>query len=384
VSHLHIDFETRSAVVLKKCGADVYSRHQSTDILCIGYAFDDEAPWVWANGSSHTLIHLFDYVEKGGPVIAHNAHFELLIWNEIGVKQYGWPKLKPEQMICTMAMAYAMALPGSLEQAAAAAGIDQKKDMEGHRIMRQLSKPKSETICLECMGEGWNSWPHTPVGISPPKLPCTDCNSSGKNFTWHTDPEKYQRLYDYCKQDIEVERELFKRLMQLSPKEKDLWVLDYKINQRGIRIDLRAVETAIELVNLEKKRLDDEMRKVTSGAVATCTAVGQISDWLKSCGVEVNGVAKGDVVDLLNDPTLPPQCRKALLLRQEAAKSSTAKLKAMLIGVCPDGRARGILQYSVASTGRWGGRRIQTQNLPRPSISQEDISSVFTLMAGAQ
>lgn len=347
---LFIDFETRSTVNIKKAGADVYARHPSTDAWCMGYAVNDMPVDLTTRQSGWDEWSAADFADwPMGEMtfVAHNAAFELAIWNHIMVPRYGWPPLKPEQVVCTMAMAYAMALPGALADAAPAAGIDVQKDMQGHRIMLQLAQPRTEDP-----------------------------------LTWYTPeefPEKFERLYAYCKQDVEVERQLYKRLLPLSDSERRLWILDQKINQRGVQVDLPAVRKAIEIVRMETNRLNAEMRKVTNNAVATCGAHQQLKDWLLFRGVSTDSVAKGDVTDLLAGP-LPDDCRAALLLRQEAAKTSTAKFEAMLNGACDDGRLRGMFQYHAASTGRWGGRRVQLQNLPRPKLKQAEIDQIFEVL----
>jgi DNA polymerase len=350
MSELHADFETRSTVDLKTSGADVYARHPSTDINCFGFAFDEEPPIIIKRGEPLPK-RVEEQIRSGGTLIAHNAAFELVIWNNVCVPKYGWPKLNANQCECTMAMSYAMAIPASLEKAAAAMGINQQKDMTGQRVMLQLARPR-------------------------------DTAPDGSPIWWEEKdaPEKFEKLYAYCKQDIEVERELKKRLMQLSPKEKTVWLLDQKINQTGVRVDIKAVRAAIGIIELEKKRLDLAIRDVTNNAVATCTAVAQLTDWIKFQGIDLDGVAKADILYLLSKDHLPEPVRQALLLRQEAAKSSTAKLNSMLNRVCPDGRIRGIFQYHGAATGRWAGRGIQPQNFPRNSISQDDIEGVFKIL----
>jgi DNA polymerase len=345
---LHGDFETRSAVDLKACGADVYARHDSTDILCFAYAFDDGPVELIRLGDplpNEIKLHLLD----GGIFVAHNAAFELAIWNYVCARKYNWPKLKPEQCRCTMVMAYAMAIPGSLEKSAAAMGIDQQKDLAGQRVMMQLSQPKEVLQCED--GTPFYHW-----------------------FTDPEHPEKFEKLYEYCKQDIRVEQELFKRLMKLSPSEQKLWEIDQRINQRGVYVDLPAVEAAIKLVEGEKVRLDQAMREATENQVATCTASTQLKKWIISEGFETEGVAKAHVDELLKNPALPEKIKKAVLLRQEAAKSSTAKLVAMKDGACADSRIRGLFQYHGASTGRWAGRRIQPQNFPRSKLDQTFIN----------
>ena len=353
--HLHLDFETRSPVDIKTAGADVYARDPQTDVLCIAFAIDDEPISLLIRPfTAESTEKLYRHVAEGRIVIAHNAPFELAIWNHVMARKYGAPVLAPEQMICTMAMAYAMALPGSLDKASAAMGIDQQKDMQGQRIMLQLAQPR------DILQDGTVVW-----------------------YTPETAPEKFERLHSYCKQDVEVERQLFKRMLPLSAAEAETWALDYRINQRGVLVDVAVVKAAIAVVDNEQRRLDLLMREITGNQVAACTASNQLLQWLKFRGCKIEGVAKADVNALLAKE-IPDDCRTALLLRQEAAKSSTAKLKTMLKGVCDDGRLRGSFQYHGAATGRWAGRRVQLQNLPRPTISQADINGVFSLLGSVQ
>lgn len=358
---LFLDFETKSACDIRKAGADAYARHPTTDILCVGYTYADEKIVHCVKPEEIRERAIGSLIWQGIPVVAHNAPFELAIWNHVGVRHYGWPRLKPEQTICTMAMAYSAALPGALADAAPASGLTVQKDSAGHRIMLQLSQPRArDEDCLFCE-DG-----------------CAEC------ITWWTPedvPEKFEKLYAYCRQDIEVERQLYNRLLKLSSKEREIWLLDHKINQRGVQVDLKAVDAAMELVEMEKKRLNLELNAVTRGAVSVTSATGQLTDWIRSRGVETEGVAKSDVLELLGRDTIPADVREALLLRQEAAKSSTAKLKAMRLGACDDGRLRGMFQYyGAGATGRWAGRRVQLQNLPRPVLSQKQIEEVFEVL----
>ena len=346
---LHIDFETRSAVDLRKAGLHRYAADPTTDVLCMAYAFADKEPDLYVRGGC-IGEDVYYHVEAGGTVCAHNVAFELAIWNNVMVPRYGWPVLKPEQCICTMAMAYAMGLPGSLENAAAAVGIEDRKDQAGRRVMLQLSKPR------EVKDDG--------------------------SIVWWDDPAKAERLYAYCKQDVEVERQLHHRLRPLPEAERRLWLLDYAINARGVAVDSRAVEAAIQVVESEADRLNNAMREVTGGAVSTCSAVGQLGDWIKWQGVKMDGVAKADVLDALAGD-LPEKVRTALELRREAAKASTAKLKPMRDAAGSDGRLHGMFQYHGAATGRWAGRLVQLHNMPRPrnGVKPKHVEEMIALMA---
>ena len=360
---LHIDFETYSAADLPNCGLDNYASDPSTGVHCMGFAFNDEPVSLWPLDGVQDVL---EHIRSGGTVVAHNAAFELAIWNKVCVTKLGWPALKPEQMRCTMAQAYAMSLPGSLDKASAALGVGQSKDMAGARVMMQLAKPR---------------FYHEP---SNPDARYIDSNGKGLvPVFWKPEdhPAKFRKLYDYCKQDVEVERALDERMMQLSDVEQRLWVLDYKINQRGVHVDLPSINAAIKLVETEKARLDADMLRTTSGVVGKCTEVQLLVKWIRSQGVELNGLAKADVLNALaaDESALPVNVRKALELRKEAAKSSTAKLLAMRDRASRDGRVRGTLQYHGASTGRWAARGIQVQNFPRPryGVGQAQVEDVI-------
>jgi len=348
---IHIDFETRSACNLREAGVDVYSKHPTTEVLCVGIAVGQSPPQVIDPTEVDGWHYKYSFV-------AHNAAFEIAIWNNVCVPKYNWPPITPEQFQCTMVMAYAMGLPGNLDDASAAVGIEVGKDQEGKRIMMQLCKPK----------EIWPTTHQHPSRADP-------------YVWWEEDeyPEKYEKLYKYCLQDVKVERELFHRLKPLSEAEQRVWVLDQKINERGVGIDVEAVKIAFEIVEMEKERLNNLMGEVTEGMVPTCTANTALLRWIRGFNIEINSVDKGTVASLL-EKDIPRDVRLAIQLRQQAAKTSTAKLKTMLASVSDDGRIRGALQYHGASTGRWAGRKIQVQNFPRPSISQVEIDWVFSLL----
>lgn len=345
---LHIDFETFSACELKERGLHNYATDPTTGVHCMAYAFDDGPVNLFSGAALDPARAHGDFrreleyhIASGGLVYAHNAAFELAIWNNILVPRYGWPSLLPEQCRCTMAMCYAMSLPGALANAAPALGIEQRKDQAGARVMMQLAKPKDTRTPTPTKPDDYRFWQPS------------------------DDPAKFEQLYAYCRQDVEVERAIHGRLMELSDYEQNLWCLDFKVNERGVQVDVAAIDKAIGLVQAEQKRLNAEMLKVTSGVVGACTEVQLLVKWIRSQGVEIKGLAKADVLDALSGE-LPANVAAALRLRKEAAKSSTAKLIAMKERASADGRVRGIHQYHGASTGRWAGRGIQTQNYPRP------------------
>jgi len=345
-----IDFETRSTVDLKKSGSDVYARHLSTEIMCLSYAFDNGPVKTWRRLDDSPSL-LLRHVSEGHPVVGHNiGGFEVPVWNNVG-KRLGWSELKIEQCRDTMVMAYAMSLPGSLEHAAAAVGIEAQKDLKGSRIMLTLCKPKG----------------------------FTDYGAP----TWDEDPDKLEALYRYCEQDVEVERQLYNRLQPLSADEQAVWVLDHKINQRGVKLAAKELDAAIKIVDLEKRKFNQRIQKISKAFISTYNETGRFKEWIESRGVaNVPSIAKADVVELLSREDLPADVREALMLRQEAAKSSTAKLESMISSTGSDGRIRGIFQYHGAGTGRWAGRRIQPQNFPRGNLNPTQVEEVFGVLGG--
>lgn len=358
--HLHCDFESRSVLDLKEVGLDNYVDDETTEPTMMGYAFGDDEVRLWLLGEPLPWA-IAEHVYAGGLVYAHNASFEIQVWNRICAPRYGWPKLSLDQMRCTMALCYAQGLPGKLEEAAPALGITERKDAEGHRVMMQLARPR-----------------HIYAPGEPMKRRVKDAVSrylalpDGRVAEYWDNPEKWEKCRAYCRQDVVVERELTKRLMPLSAKEQQLWVLDATINARGVRVDVPAIKGALVVVEAEKARLNAEMERVTGGMVSSTTNVNVLTDFVRFMGVETEGVAKADVNLLLEDPKLPASVRAALLLRQEAGKASLAKLDKMLSLKGSGDRIRFGYAYHGANTGRWAARGAQFQNAPRVSKAFKD------------
>src|ERR1700688_3777219 len=180
-----LDFETFSRIDLKKSGLHNYATDESTGVHCMSYGPDPEHVKTWVEGEPFPTD-LKAHIDQGGIITAWNAAFELAIWNLCCTRKYGWKPLPISQVRCSMVRAYAMALPGALEDAAPALGVDQRKDAEGHRIMLQLSKQKKD------------------------------------GTMWRRDVEsldKFMRVYEYNRQDVRTELSCLERLMELSPSE---------------------------------------------------------------------------------------------------------------------------------------------------------------------
>lgn len=361
---LHIDLETRSTLDLRKTGAYPYAKHPTTDIWCACYAFDDGPVETWTPDDErllaagvNTIEDIAEHVERGGIIYAHNAAFERTLWQHLLGPRYGWPIPKVEQWRCTMVQCYAMALPGSLANAAEAVNLGIEKDDAGHRLMMQMCRPRS----YRCPAPKGDDLIPVPV--------------------WWDVPEKIERLIAYCKNDVEVERALHKRLRPLMPSELALWHLDQTINDRGVYVDVLLCDAAKSVVSATTGKLDAEMRALTEGFVSRCSNRNQLVEWVRAQGVDATSIAKDQIEELLADPDLVPHVQHALTLRLESAKSSVAKIDTLLRGMCPDGRVRGLLQFHAASTGRWAGRRFQPQNLKRPEMeTAEEVDEAIALL----
>jgi DNA polymerase len=342
---IHIDLETRSAADLKKTGLYVYAEHPTTDVWCACWCIDDGPIHTWLPGDpfpSDLGVALFD----GAVIVAHNAGFEHALWTHVLAPRYGWPDVPFDAFRCTAAMAAAMALPRDLAGAAIAMGLEEQKDMSGKRLMMQMAKPRR----IE------NGVP-----------------------VWWDVPAKLERLIDYCKQDVEVERALTKKLRPLSEAEHAIWQLDHKINTRGVKVDIPSVKKADALVKAALDELNREIAARTQQRVTAASQAARLTEWLREHGVDVESVDKAAIKSaLLQEMT--PNVRRVLEIRQQAAKSSTAKLEAFRGRTSPDGRMRENLMYHGAATGRWSGKGAQLQNLPRPGLENSVIEQAFGVL----
>jgi len=342
----HIDFETRSATDLKKSGVHKYCEDRTT------------RPWgfSWRIGNTGTVrqwrpgyadpVELLEHIRMGGKVVAHNAAFERYVWNLVLRRMLPhWPELKIEQQDCTMARAAAVAHPQDLDKLCNVLQTSTRKDREGHGLMLKMAKPRR-------------------------------FNEDG-SITWWDEPELVDRLMAYCDTDVYTETDVDDMLPALTDRWQDVWRFDQTINERGVCLDMPAVHQLASLVELAKKEADRTMRTVTNRMVPKCTNVGKIIEFLNSRGIETTTLKKGDQDDLLfvaeinNDQA----AHDAIMLRRSASKTSTAKYTAMVNCASSDNRARQLLNFHAASTGRWGGRLIQPQNFPRVDPDDEVLGA---------
>ena len=340
-----IDFETRSAVDLRKTGVYKYAADPSTDIWCMAY----KAPWsddvlVWQPGDERD-IYLEDWIMAGGLLSAWNSQFERTIWNEIMVSRYQWPATRIKQWRCTMAQASAMGLPRALGQAAAVLGVEEQKDKTGAALMLRMARPRK-------------------------------VNADG-SYTWWNTKDKVEALVAYCRQDVRTELSVAEVLNAMPDSERRLYQLDQRINDRGVALDVDLVHRVKALAGNASIEIDAEIQRLTKGQVKAATNGMDLVAWLNSHGIATKSVDKQTVARLLTSDKLHPVIREVLTLRQNGAKSSTAKYDAMLHAVNGDGRMRGLLVYHGAATGRWSGKLVQPQNFPRPQKKQDELDEII-------
>lgn len=362
------DFETASAVELKKVGAWAYAEHPTTEVLCLSFEADGRiVTWhpiarPWKGPHTSDLMRL---IEDHDVIFVSHGDFERAIWHCIMVPLYGFPPLPPERWTDTMAVCAMKQLPLKLEEALVVLHSPFEKDAEGSKLTISLSKVNKKSGMLD------------------------------------RSPATLRRVYQYCESDVAGERWLLNRVGGFQPGEREVWLLDQKINQRGVGIDLDYVRACQKVVDGAMVPLDKEFSELTGGL--RITQRDRIMEWLRARtdavpdlkkatiegligkGVDVDdededesdegddGSTGGDISGFRPGAMgLHPQVKRVLGIRQLAGSASIKKLGAMLACTSSDGRARGLLQYHRAGPGRWAGRLLQPQNFPRPSLKDED------------
>lgn len=339
-----LDFETRSECDLKRAGSYKYARHPSTEVLCVSYAFGAAEPQLWHPGCDAPQD-LFDAIAAGAPVVAHHASFERNIWLHVCAARMNWPKILLKQWRCTMGAAANRGLPLGLDVVSRVLNLGHKKDTAAAARVKKAWSPNKAKASKK--------------NPNPPK--------------WIEDPETLATMHEYCRDDVRAERDLDKVVGRLPAREQAIWRLDQVINERGVRIDVPAVEAAISLVEQVEEKMIGRFAALTAGTgIEKPSQVARIQTWLHGRGIHLDDLTADTVKLTLQRADLPDLEREVLQIRQALSLASTKKLQAMLDCVCDDGRARGLLQYHGAvPTGRWAGRLIQPQNFKRPTNAYE-------------
>lgn len=343
---VYIDFETYSETDIKK-GAWAYSKHPSTEVLCLAYAIGDREPEIiqWPehsikiaqDGCPYTmvdpyLIRLLDLIKDPDTLfIAHNASFEYSIWANKLVPA-GWPEIPIRRWECTAAKAAICALPRSLDKCASALGLEHNKDKEGQLVMRKLCQPRKPTK-----------------------------NNPNTRYPYIEHLSLYRKLYEYCKQDVRVEREIDKILPSLGLTERKIWELDLKINTRGVNFDTKTVNNACDLLDENERVLTEDLKRVTQYKITSFGQVAAIKDFLGSADTTAETLKT-----YLEKKYYQNQEQKRVVeIRLALANISIKKLNYIQNTVDDTGKLYNNLLYCGAATGRWSGVGVQLQNLPR-------------------
>jgi DNA polymerase len=331
-----IDFETRSTAELPDVGLDNYANHPSTEVLCIAFGTTPQNVKVTAPNQTTNLDlnDLLAYVRGGGKIAAWNAMFEYAIWNCVCVPKYGWPVLKLEQCIDTMAVAAANNIPQSLEDAGAFLDAQYQKDPIGKRLIQKLCKPNIKGI-------------------------------------FNNDPALLNQLYQYCIRDVQTEMAIGAILRPLEDAEQAVWTLTQRINTRGVPVDPKELQNAVLAVEKAQAAIDAECVALTG---CKPSERAKLLDWINQ---KIPHAPMPDLtaetVSKMLQCNIFPVIKRALELRQEGSQTSVAKYAKML-EVQREGRIRNTLVYHGASTGRWASRGgLNLQNIARPTLSDEEI-----------
>lgn len=352
---INLDFETRSAVDIKKAGAWRYSIDESTEVLCFAYRIDGGPIKLWSpffqdfeEKPGRIPEDLFQAIGEGATVYAWNSFFEFSIWNNVLTAYRGFMTLPLNRFMDTAAKASALALPRNLADSSIALGLPVEKDMAGRRLMLKMSKPRRAR-----QDEKKEILKDKNI-ISLKDNGFLDTINDKEFYLYHEDPKDFMRLFDYCKKDVEVESAIAAKLEYLPWKENELWLFDQRINLRGVPIDTLMVKKSLGFLSRYFGELLKELVEITDSEVTTANQRKRILEWLETRGVFLEGLTKDDVIEALKDENLDDKSRRVLEIRQLLGKTSIKKLESMLACVDPsDNRVRGTLLYHGASTGRW-------------------------------
>lgn len=340
--HLSIDIETRSSVDISKAGAYRYAQSPDFEILLFAYQWDDDEVKIrdMANGEELPCWLMDALCAPDVIKHAYNAAFEWYCLNRAG---YETPI---DQWRCTMAHGLYCGYTAGLDATGRAIGLpqDRQKLAVGKALIRYFCVP-----CKPTRTNGGRTW----------------------NQPWH-DADKWELFKEYCKQDVVTEHEILKRLdlFPMPEEEERLWQMDVLMNAYGVRVDTGLIEGALYIDGISTQKLTDEAISLTG--LQNPNSQQQLLKWLRDNGTEAENLKKDTVADLLKDqPT--EQVQRMLEIRQQLGKTSIKKYVAMETARGEGDRIRGLTQYYGANrTGRYAGRLVQLQNLPRNYIKTLD------------
>lgn len=362
-----IDLESRSVENIKTAGLYRYAEHPTTRVLSLGYKIyglggpDDGKTKLWApwygwedqlrsgdpvgGGASFACpADLSEVVRRGGALKAHNAQFEIEMWDRQLTQRYGWPAPDLSQWVCTMAQCAYNGVP--LKLADVPLVVPLKTHKGDNSAMLKLCKPRP-------------AW-----------------SKDGKGDKWFFTRDLYTKLLYYNIGDVDTEDELDRTLVPLPAHERRIWAMDLEINRRGIPVDRDLVRVATACHDVRLEIAERTITRATNGVVTSPNQVPALTEWIAGRIGGVPNLQKATVDEMLSRQ-IPPDVRAVLLARQSAGGAATAKFAAIGSRVCSDGYLKGELCYYGAHTGRWTSKGVQIQNLAKNAMSVEEAEALI-------
>lgn len=343
--HLSIDIETKSSVDITKAGAYRYAQSEDFEILLFACKYDEEDVQLVDLTAGESIPEWILTALMNPNVIKHayNAAFEWYCLNTAG---YRTPL---EQWNCTMIHGLYCGYTAGLDATGKAIGLpqDKQKLSTGKALIRYFCTP-----CKPTKSNGGRSW----------------------NLPKHA-PGKWELFREYCKQDVATENEILKRLQAFPVPEEEqrLWRMDILMNAYGVRVDTNLIAGALAIDSHSTECLTAEAFRITG--LSNPNSATQLQQWLAGKGVDIPNLQKATVEEYLQREDLPDDARKILEIRQQLGKTSIKKYVAMDTAKGADDRVRGLTQfYGANRTGRWAGRLVQLQNLPRNYLKTLDYA----------
>lgn len=344
MEHLSIDIETKSSVDIGKAGLYRYAQSEDFEILLFAYRYGDESVQI-VDLSQGEKIPDKIVEDLSNPEIVKHAYNAAFEWYCLNIAGYKTPLC---QWKCTMIHGLYCGYTAGLDATGKAIGLpqDKRKLATGKALIRYFCVP-----CKPTKNNGRRTW----------------------NLPKHA-PEKWELFKEYCKQDVVTESAILKRLeaFPVPEEEEKLWRMDIRMNAFGVKVDTALISGALQINEHSTELLENEARMITG--LQNPNSSVQLLDWIHNNGVEMGNLQKVTVTEKLSDD-LPDDVRRALEIRQQLGKTSIKKYVAMDIAKGKDDRVRGLTQYYGANrTGRWAGRLVQMQNLPRNYIKTLDYA----------
>lgn len=362
MNRINLDFETRSRADIKKVGGYRYAEDESTEILIVAVSLNGGAILTWDARRPLHFVHpaldlLRTAIVEGYEIHAFNSQFEYAILKYVATRQWGFPAPDVNQMRCTAAVCRAAGLPPSLARAAEFLKLSIQKDKMGYPLIGKFSIPQKDGVF-----RGFHD--------------TTETYTVGGEK--HTDATAFQKFVDYCVRDVETEILVAKTMepFALTGRQLDSFRLDARMNDRGVPVDVPALQAANKLVNEYRVLLTTEFKTITGLAPtqnAKCLA------WLQERGYKGVKLNKESRTIYGKSESMTTEAKRALRLMAELSYAAVKKIPSMLQCVMADGQIRGSFMWCGAQkTGRWSCKTPQWQNMKKPEKDlRDDIEAAY-------